>query len=151
MRAIILFFVATLFSCKHEKQALSFYQPAAQLCYEHDICVMRITDHRGEEFVMNYKYYRKLFVRGGYNTIVREYYQNPGHTAFQQAVAKPYLINTKDADSVKRDFLESYMNACATDTVFEPNPQTINRALARRKYMYKDYNPSTAFPKNTNQ
>jgi hypothetical protein len=117
-----------LAGCHSPEQLKSIVQPVAQMCYQHDICVMRVRDHKGEEFVVKYTFYRILFAHGGYNNIVRVYHSDPTNTNFTP-FGDFQLIQAKDADSVQLDFFNSYATALMADTVYDPPDVTLKSQL----------------------
>lgn len=130
--AIAIIAVFQLKKSRIKESFTSTFQPKASLGYAKNTCVMKITDNRGEEFTINYKAYRKLFAEGGYNSVIKRYYNEPSNEIFNVGLTfQPSF--TRDADSVNEDFETSYTEALLSDTLYQPTEETIGRAIKAHK------------------
>lgn len=148
MKAILLFLLV-LTSCSQSpksKQAIVF-QSSAELGWYGNIAVVNITDYRGEQYMIQYKLYRKLFSQGGYNKILSFYYNNPNDERLYVVNKSFQVSRAYDAVQMSLKFDTSYVRAMEADTMYKPKAQVISKSLSVRKQRFGDsYNPSTAKP-----
>lgn len=103
-------------------------QPSVSFGYIGNTYVARVMDQRGQEYAMDYVWFKVLMDKGGYNAVDSYYWNHPGDTYLHTWTQSNWRTSyTTEATQYGSMYRSSYHTLYVTHHVYAPSSTVINR------------------------